>query len=280
VQSLLAPVYDGAGHVVGTQGIFWNITAQRRAERRLEELAQALQRSNAELERSNADLEQFAYAASHDLQEPLRMVASFTKLLKDRYRGRLDSDADEFIDFAVDGAKRMQALINDLLTYSRVNRPGRAPALVDCRSVFADTVANLQTAITETGALVTCDELPTVRGDRVQLLMLFQNLIGNAIKFRSAQPPRVHVEGRPLGKGWQFSIEDNGLGIDPKHAERIFVIFQRLRARNKYPGTGIGLALCKRIVEHHGGRIWVEPRAQGGSVFHFTLTEASERTAP
>jgi signal transduction histidine kinase len=280
VQSLLAPVHDSAGQVVGTQGIFWNITAQRRAERRLEELAQELQRSNAELARSNADLEQFAYAASHDLQEPLRMVASFTKLLKDRYHGRLDTDADEFISFAIDGATRMQALINDLLTYSRVNTRGWAPKEVDCRRVFDDAVANLKAAIVESGAVVSHGPLPTVRGDHSQLLMLLQNLIGNAIKFRSDQPPRVYVDGRLSGKGWLFAIEDNGIGIDSQHAERVFVIFKRLHARGKYPGTGIGLALCKRIVERHGGRIWVEPRPQGGSVFYFTLGDEIARQLP
>jgi signal transduction histidine kinase len=277
VQSLLAPVYDSAARVVGTQGIFWNITAQRRAERQLEKLADDLQRSNAELARSNADLEQFAYAASHDLQEPLRMVASFTKLLKDRYKGRLDADADEFIGFAIDGATRMQGLINDLLMYSRVNQRSRAPEAVDCGRVFDDAVTNLQAAIAESGAVVTRGVLPTVQGDRGQLLMLFQNLIANAIKFRSKRPPRVRVESRASGKGRQFSVEDNGIGIDPKHAERIFVIFQRLHARGKYAGTGIGLALCKRIVERHGGRIWVEARTQGGSVFYFTLGGEAER---
>jgi light-regulated signal transduction histidine kinase (bacteriophytochrome) len=274
VQSLLAPVYDDAGRVAGTQGIFWNVTSHRRAELRFEELARELQRANTELGRSNADLEQFAYAASHDLQEPLRMVASFTRLLKDRYAGRLDPEADEFIGFAVDGATRMQALINDLLTYSRVNRQGGPPELVDCRLVFEDAVANLRAAVAEGGALVTRGALPVVRGDRGQLVMLLQNLIGNAIKFRGEEPPRVHVAGRPAGRGWLIAVEDNGLGIDPKFAERVFVIFQRLHSRGKYPGTGIGLALCKRIVERHGGRIWVEPRPQGGSVFYFTLGEA------
>ncbi len=278
VQSLLAPVYDSAGQVIGTQGIFWNITAQRRAERQLANLADELRQSNAELARSNSDLEQFAYAASHDLQEPLRMVASFTKLLKDRYTGRLDADADEFIGFAIDGATRMQALINDLLTYSRVNKPGQPlDADVDCGQVVADAVANLQAAIFESDAVVTCGQLPKVRGDHGQLVMLLQNLIGNAIKFRKEQPPRVHIDCEPSERGWQFSVEDNGIGIDPKHAGRIFTIFQRLHARGKYPGTGIGLALCKRIVDRHGGRIWVEPRTQGGSVFYFTLADKTER---
>jgi serine/threonine protein kinase/signal transduction histidine kinase len=274
VQSLLAPVYDSAGQVIGTQGIFWNITAQRRAERRLEELAQQLQRSNAELARSNADLEQFAYAASHDLQEPLRMVASFTKLLKDRYQGRLDGNADEYIAHAVDGATRMQALINDLLKYSRVKQGDSALEDVDFRQVFEDAVANLQAAVAESGAVVRRGSLPIVRGNRGQLLMLMQNLIGNAIKFQSTAPPRIHVASQSSGKDWLFSVEDNGIGIDPKHAERVFVIFQRLHGRDKYPGNGIGLALCKRIVECHGGRIWVEPRVQGGSVFYFTLAKA------
>jgi signal transduction histidine kinase/serine/threonine protein kinase len=276
VQWLLAPVYDSGGQVVGTQGIFWNITAQRQAERKLAALAEELRHANAELARSNADLEQFAYAASHDLQEPLRMVAQFTELLQNRYQGRLDADADDFIGFAVDGAKRMQILINDLLTYSRVNQRGKPPVATDCGDVWQRAVANLEAAIRESEAVVTWSNLPVVWGDRVQLVMLFQNLIHNAIKFRSTEPPHIHVECERQGQEWLFTVADNGIGIDPKYAERIFVLFQRLHGRDKYPGTGIGLALCKRIVERHGGRIWVEPRPAGGSLFCFTLPGVAE----
>jgi serine/threonine protein kinase/signal transduction histidine kinase len=271
IQTVLAPVYDGEGRPVGTQGAFWDITARKKAERQLEQTAAELKRANTELVRSNAELEQFAYVASHDLQEPLRMVASYTQLLKRRYHGRLDTDADDFIAFAVDGATRMQGLINDLLSYSRVSTRGKQLEVTDCAAVFARAVANLQAAIHESGAQVTHDSLPTVRGDATQLVQLFQNLIGNAIKFRSQQPPVVRVKSRKAHGEWLFAVRDNGIGIDPRHAERIFAIFQRLHPRDQYPGSGIGLAICKKIVERHGGRIWVEPRIRGGSVFYFTI---------
>lgn len=199
------------------------------------------------------------------------MVASYTALLQRRYQGKLDTDADEFIAFAIDGATRMQGLINDLLTYSRVNTRTKPLEETDCRVVLDQVVANLQTAIQESGALVTRGELPVIHADRTHLVMLFQNLIGNAIKFHSNQPPQVNVGCRRQEKNWLFWIEDNGIGIDPKHSERVFAIFQRLHPREKYPGTGIGLAICKRIVERHGGQIWVEPRPQEGSIFYFTL---------
>jgi serine/threonine protein kinase/signal transduction histidine kinase len=271
IQTLLAPVYDDAGLTVGVQGAFWDVTARRRAERRLEETATELQRANAELARSNTELEQFAYVASHDLQEPLRMVASYTQLLKRRYQGKLDADADEFIAYAVDGATRMQGLINDLLAYSRVHTHSKPLEETTCTAAFDRALANLEAAIRESGAEVRCGPLPAVRGDASQLVQLFQNLIGNAIKFRGERPPVVIVWAGWQDGEWLFTVRDNGIGIDPKHAERIFAIFQRLHSRDRYPGSGIGLAICKKIVERHGGRIWVEPRLEDGSVFCFTL---------
>ncbi|MHC4919646.1 MAG: sensor histidine kinase [Planctomycetota bacterium] len=228
-----------------------------------------------ELARSNADLEQFAYVASHDLQEPLRMVASFCTLLAERYRGKLDADADDFIGFAVEGATRMQALIEGLLQYSRVARRGGGFEPTACEVVLEQATANLETLIVENGAIVTHDPLPTVQADRSQLVQLFQNLIGNAVKFHGEQPPRVHVGAQREEDGWTFFVRDNGIGIEPRFGERVFEIFQRLHERDRYPGTGVGLSICKRIVEHHGGRIWVESQLGKGATFFFTLTRGS-----
>jgi light-regulated signal transduction histidine kinase (bacteriophytochrome) len=216
-------------------------------------------------------LQQFAYVASHDLQEPLRMITGYTNLLAKRYRGKLDASADEFIDFAVDGANRMRVLINDLLTYSRVGTHSSKPAPTDCELVLSQTLAGLELAIRESGATVTHDALPTVNGDEVQLGQLFQNLIGNALKYRNEHEPAVHIGCERRDNDWLLSVCDNGIGIDPRFAERIFVIFQRLHTREQYPGTGIGLAVCKRIVERHGGKIWVESEPGKGSTFYFTL---------
>lgn len=224
-----------------------------------------------DLARSNAELEQFAYVASHDLQEPLRMVASFTQLLGKRYRGKLDADADEFIGFAVDGSTRMQRLLNDLLAYSRVGTRSKPFAAVECDSVLSDALANLKPAIEESGARVTHEPLPIVRGDEVQLIQLFQNLLGNAAKFRGHEPLQVHISAELQDGDWVFAVRDNGIGIAPEQQERIFLIFQRLHHRSEYPGTGIGLALCKRIVERHGGRIWVESEVGKGTTFYFTI---------
>jgi signal transduction histidine kinase len=224
-----------------------------------------------ELERSNLELQQFAYVASHDLQEPLRMITGYTNLLARRYKGKLDPSADEFIGYAVDGANRMRVLINDLLTYSRVHSQQKKSAPTDCEMVLTHTLMGLQMAVQESAAKISHDPLPTILGDDVQLTQLFQNLIGNAIKFRGADTPLVHIGCERRADCWLFSVRDNGIGIDPQHAERIFVIFQRLHHREAYPGTGIGLAVCKRIVERHGGRIWTESEVAKGSTFYFTL---------
>jgi signal transduction histidine kinase len=242
---------------------------RRRAEQRLQQYA-------GELSRSNAELEQFAYVASHDLQEPLRMVASFTQLLAKRYQGRLDQDADEFIGFAVEGAERMQSLINDLLAYSRVGTLGKPFAAVDCNVVLSQALENLMAALAESGARVTHDNLPTVLGDEVQLRQVFQNLVANALKFRGPEPPLVHLSSEARADEWLFTVQDNGIGIAPEHQERIFLIFQRLHPRSDYPGTGLGLAVCKKIVERHGGRIWVESKPGAGSTFYFNLPRKGE----
>jgi len=257
------PIFD-RGHLEGVVATFEDTTERKRAEAELKRRA-------AELARSNADLEQFAYIASHDLQEPLRMVASYTQLLAKRYRGKLDSDADEFIGYAVDGATRMQGLINDLLAYSRIGTSGSRRELTDCAGVLGRVLTDLKVAIEESGAVVTHGTLPEVMGDAAQLRQVFQNLITNAIKFRGQEPPRIHVSCERSGDEWLFSVRDNAIGIDPQYADRIFVIFRRLHSKAEYPGTGIGLAICRRVVERHGGHIWVESEPGTGSTFFFTL---------
>ncbi len=247
-------------------------------ERKVTELKQAeqeLKKLTEELQRSNQELEQFAYVASHDLQEPLRMVASYTKLLEKRYKEQLDEKADTYIHYAVDGATRMQDLINDLLAYSRVNTRTEQARSVESQEILNNVLTNLKVTIQESGALVTHDELPEVSVDAAQFARVFQNLIGNAIKFRGETPPRIHVSAQSTGDEWLFSVQDNGIGIDPKHQERIFTIFQRLYARNEYPGTGIGLAICKRIINRHGGKIRVESEPGKGAVFYFTLAKVT-----
>ncbi|MFI5593581.1 ATP-binding protein [Amycolatopsis sp. NPDC051758] len=224
------------------------------------------------LERSNSDLEQFAYVASHDLQEPLRKVTSFCQLLQKRYADKLDERGDQYIGFAVDGAKRMQVLINDLLAFSRVGRRGGEPEVVESADLVARATANLEDALADTGARVTVAEgMPSVRGEMSLLTAVFQNLIGNAIKFRGEHPPEIAVSAERDGGDWVFSVTDNGIGIDARYADRIFVIFQRLHGRAEYPGTGIGLAMCRKIVEHHGGRIWLDTETTAGTRFRFTL---------
>ncbi len=229
-----------------------------------------------ELAKSNAELEQFAYIASHDLQEPLRMVSSYVQLLGRRYQGKLDKDADEFIAFASEGAIRMQRLINDLLAYSRVGTRGKGFEEVNLETVLARALENLQLALREKDAAVTHDPLPVVYGDVGQLTQVFQNLIDNAVKFRAEAQPRVHVSARLEEGDCVCSVRDNGIGIAPEFVNRLFVLFQRLHTRKDYPGTGIGLAICKRIVERHGGKIWVESRPGEGSTFFFQI--ASRRS--
>ena len=241
-----------------------DITARKEVEKGL---ARALE----EVNRSNRELEQFAYVASHDLQEPLRMVSSFTQLLSQRYADQLDDKARKYIEYAVDGAVRMQRLINDLLTYSRVNTQGGSPSRTDAGRVLGEALHNLSSAIGESGAIISSGMLPEVQVDPTQLLQLFQNLLSNAIKFRAAETPEIRVTACDAGSEWMFSVKDNGIGIDPKYADRIFVIFQRLHTRREYPGTGVGLAVCKRIVERHGGKIWYASTAGSGTTFYFTL---------
>jgi PAS domain S-box-containing protein len=231
----------------------------------------------AELKRSNDDLQQFAYVSSHDLQEPLRMVASYTQLLGKRYKGRLDSNADEFIAFAVDGCNRMQGLIQDLLAYSRAGTAGKPLCDVSSEDALKRALSNLRMTIEQSGAVVSYDPLPTIRTDETQLTQVLQNLVGNAIKYRRAEVPRVHISSAKNGENeWIFSVRDNGLGIAPQYFERIFVLFQRLHGRNEFEGTGIGLAICKKVLERLGGRIWIESQPEKGSTFYFALPEKSE----
>jgi two-component system sensor kinase FixL len=245
-------------------GIVRDITQRKRAEEELQETA-------ADLVRSNIDLQQFAYVASHDLQEPLRAVAGCVQILQRRYQGQLDARAEELIRHAVDGASRMQTLINDLLAYSRVGTHGKGFEPTDCNALLSTALANLSASITESGAVVTQDELPNVLADGGQMMQLFQNLLSNAIKFRGAERPELHVGVRRGSGEWVFTVRDNGIGIERDYFDRIFVIFQRLHTRNEYPGTGIGLAICKKIVERHGGRMWVESEPGKGSTFCFTI---------
>lgn len=241
-----------------------DITARKRAEIQL-------QRRAEELARSNAELEQFAYVASHDLQEPLCIVTGYLELLMKRYRGKLDQDADEFVGFIMDATQRMQRLIRDLLAYSRVITHGQLQQPADINEALDRALANLLIPIEETGAVITRDPLPTLPADAGQMSQLFQNLISNALKFHDQTVPQIHISAEPKGDYWQFSVRDNGIGIEAEYAERIFVLFQRLHTREEYPGTGIGLAICKKIVERHGGRIWVESSAGNGATFYFTL---------
>jgi len=244
--------------------LFMDVTARKLTEERLAG-------KSRELARSNADLRLFAQVASHDLKEPLRMVASYTQLLAKRYRGKLDADADQFIAFAADGALRMQALIDDLLVYARVDADPAPFKPAECGELVDAAVANLKVLLEEQGARVARGPLPSVSGNASQLIELFQNLVANAVKFHGDRPPRVRVSARRGEGAWEFSVEDNGIGIEPKHFERIFAMFQRLHPRGTYPGTGVGLAVCKKIVERHGGRIWVESTPGEGSIFRFTI---------
>jgi light-regulated signal transduction histidine kinase (bacteriophytochrome) len=262
---VITALRDEKGRLRGFGKITRDITERRRAE---EHLAKTME----DLKRSNDELGQFAYVASHDLQEPLRMVASYTQLLAQRYKGRLDTDADEFIAFAVDGCNRMQRLIQDLLAYSRAGANAEPLREISCEDALEKALKNLHTTIQESGALVTYDSLPTIMMDETQLVQVFQNLIGNAIKYRRAEPPLVHVSvTRNGGNEWVFSVRDNGMGMEPKYFERIFILFQRLHGQKEFEGTGIGLAMCKKIVNRLGGRIWVESQPTKGSTFYFAL---------
>ncbi len=286
-----ASVYrDETGDVEGVFAAARDISSIKRVE---EELRQ----KSEELARSNKELEQFAYVASHDLQEPLRMITSYTQLLERRCKDKLDADGKEFMGFITDGAVRMQGLIQDLLAYSRAGSKAFEPEPAECDHIFDQVIKNLEPVIQESGAKVTHDSLPTVVADGTQMVQLLQNLIGNAIKFRGKQKPKVHVSasrmavseipipksdgaeekspgsGAKTGHAWVFSVRDNGIGIAPKFRERIFMVFQRLHGKQEYPGTGIGLSICKKIVERHGGRIWVESESGKGSTFWFTIPE-------
>ena len=241
-----------------------DITERRQAE-------EDLRKSTEELARSNRSLEQFAIVVSHDLQEPLRTVTGFVQLLQKKYANQPDADASTWIEFTLGGARRMEALIKDLLAYARVGTRGQQPVLIDAGAVLGQALENLHESIQETGAEITHSELPAVQADPSQLAQLFQNLLGNAMKFRGEAPPKVHVDARREGKAWRFSVSDNGIGIDPKFQDQIFEVFRRLHNRQQYEGTGIGLAICKKIVDRHGGRIWVESQPGQGATFSFTL---------
>ncbi|MGZ4953172.1 MAG: sensor histidine kinase [Halobacteriota archaeon] len=263
------------GQRVGRMWSFHDVTDRVNAEQRAASLMD-------ELKRSNQDLEQFAYVASHDLQEPLRAVTGSVQLLARRYKGKLDPEADEFIGFAVDGTRRMKTLIVDLLAYSRVSTRGSAFAPVNCEAAFDHALINLQAALQDSSAHVTHDPLPIVWGDVGQLALVFQNLVSNAIKFRhSDRTPTIHVSATCLknAKMWQFAVRDNGIGIEAQYGDRIFVVFQRLHTIDEYPGTGMGLALCMKIIQRHGGRIWVDSTRGEGSTFYFTLPSV-EAAAP
>jgi PAS domain S-box-containing protein len=265
IEIMLSPLQSAEGVLV--TAAIRDITARKKSE-------EHLLKTVGELKRSNDELEQFAYVASHDLQEPLRMVASFTELLAENYRGRLDSDADEFIAFAVDGCHRMQGLIQDLLLYSRAGTSAKALFDISSESALEQALTNLRATIEESHAVVTHDSLPNIRTDDKQLTQIFQNLIGNAIKYRSAEVPNVHVGVKKNGDNeWIFSVRDNGLGIDPQFFDKIFILFQRLHGQNEFEGTGIGLAICKKILHRLGGRIWVESEPGKGSTFYFALSE-------
>lgn len=270
--NLLEDMHEEHARMDETQRAVFNILEDVEVERIKAEHARALAES------ANQELEHFAYVASHDLQEPLRAVSSFAQLLARRYQGKLDPDADEYIGFVVEGAKRMQMLITNLLALSRIGTRGQPFAPVDVEAVLQAAKENLAAAIEESEAVITHDPLPTVMGDQTQLTQLFQNLFGNAIKFRRLEEtPRIHVSAAWRDGGWRLFVRDNGIGIDPQFFERIFVIFQRLHGREEYPGTGIGLALCKKIVERHRGRLWVESEPGNGSTFHFNIPDESRK---
>jgi PAS domain S-box-containing protein len=273
VEYVSTPIHRD-GKVTGAVIVFRDITDRKRVEQEMDHYA-------AELKRSNEQLQQFAYIASHDLQEPLRMIASYLQLIERRYKGKLDKDVDEFIGFAVDGAGRLQNMVGGLLEFSRVETRGKPFEAVDCEAVLEKSLDNLKLAVTESGAQITHDPLPTVMADMSQLIQLFQNLIGNAIKFRKKEEAaQIHISAERREKEWLFAFRDNGIGMEPQYKDRIFGIFQRLHGRDEYPGTGIGLAVCKRIVERHGGHIWVESEPGKGATFYFTIPVTANGRSP
>jgi PAS domain S-box-containing protein len=267
----LHPVKDSQGHVEALIFILLDVTEREIAENNLRRHAQ-------ELVRSNADLQQFAYVASHDLQEPLRNVASCLQLLEKKYKNKLDANADLYIYHAVEASVRMKTLILDLLAYSRIGTKGKPPQRIDCEQILDQTVRNLRAAVADVGAVITHDPLPTISGDDTQLLQVFQNLIGNSIKFHKDDPPQIHVSAVKNKNEWIFSVRDNGIGIESRHLDRIFVIFQRLHKRSQYGGTGMGLAIVKKVVERHNGRVWVESEFGSGTTFYFTIPEKGTQT--
>jgi PAS domain S-box-containing protein len=267
---VITALRDEKGRLRGFGKITRDITERRKSEEHLTKTMEELKRSNDELGR-------FAYVVSHDLQEPLRMVASYTQLLAQRYKGRLDSDADEFIAYAVDGCNRMQGLIQDLLSYSRAGGDGEALRVVSAENALQKALKNLRATIEQSRARVTHDSLPAIMTDGTQLVQVFQNLIGNAVKYRGAETPQVHVSANKDGNEWIFSVRDNGLGIEPQYFEKIFILFQRLHGQKEFEGTGIGLAMCKKIVDRLGGRIWVESQIDQGSTFYFALPAGEDK---
>jgi PAS domain S-box-containing protein len=274
------PLFDADGAFRGYRGVGKDITRRKRDEAELREARDELELRARELTRSNEELQQFAYVASHDLQEPLRMVSSYTQLLERRYRDKLDGDGKEFMDFIVDGAARMKQLIEDLLAFSRVGTRGRDFREIDSGAALAKALSNLRIAQETSGATVSHDPMPVVLADGSQLTQVFQNLVGNAMKFRGAQAPKIHVGAETRDQVWVFTVRDNGIGFDQQYSDRIFMMFQRLHNKTEYPGTGIGLAICKKIVDRHGGRIWVESRPGEGSTFGFTLPRRHRGAAP
>jgi PAS domain S-box-containing protein len=267
---VITALRDETGELRGFGKITRDMTERRKYE-------DDLLRKVRQLKYSNDELQQFSYVASHDLQEPLRMVASYTQLLAKRYQGRLDSDADEFIAYAVDGCNRMQRLVEDLLVYSRAANSAADPHEISSENALREALTNLRATIKESGAVVTHDSLPAVTADEARLTQVFLNLVGNAIKYRGAEVPQVHISATKNGsEEWVFSVRDNGLGIEPQYFERIFVLFQRLHGRDEFKGTGIGLTICKKIVERAGGRIWVESQPQKGSTFYFSVPEGGK----
>jgi PAS domain S-box-containing protein len=266
------PIFDASGKFTGYRGVGKDVTERKEADAKL-------RRAHDELARSNSELEQFAYVASHDLQEPLRMVSSYTQLLVRRYGDKLDADAKEFMGYIVDGAGRMKQLIEDLLAYSRVGTHGKELRPVAVDAALRRALTNVRAGVEEASASISYEKLPTVLADEMQLSQLFQNLIGNALKFRSPSVPRINVRAAEKDEEWEFSVTDNGIGIEPQYFERIFMVFQRLHSKGEYPGTGIGLAICKKVVERHGGRIWVTSQPGEGSSFHFTLPKHNREAA-